>query len=137
MFAPSPARQSYVPQVTTAMVVDDDKFMLATIKLRLAKKGIEVVTFETITEARVYIATAKIDFAILDLGLPDGDGMELLSDIRNSDINRDIPIIIATARQDDKTLIDALKKGGAMLVSQKPIDWACLDFVLDSTVLEN
>lgn len=119
-----------------AVVVEDDAFVLATIEMRLAKRDVETVGFGAISPARDYLQRQKVDFAIIDLGLPDGDGLELLKFIRQTPLNKEIPIIIATANRSDTLLKDVLGPDRAIFVSQKPIDWACLQYVLDGTVLQ-
>lgn len=120
-----------------AVVVEDDAFVMATLQLKLARKGIEVVPFGALTPAREFLAKEKVDFAVIDLGLPDGEGLDLLKFIRQTSVNKDTPVIIATANRSDAVLEEALGRDGAMFVSQKPIDWSCLEYVIDGTVLQN
>lgn len=120
----------------TAIVVDDDAFVLATIIARLKKMGVDAVPFQAVGPTIEYIKSHKADFAIIDLGLPDGDGSEIITAARNSKANADMPIIIVTANKNDRTFMQSLENGRAMFVSQKPIDWSCLEYVLQGTVLE-
>lgn len=117
-----------------ALVVEDDKLVSATIAVRLKRRGIEPIQFDSIEKAREFLSRNRVAFAILDLGLPDGDGRELLDDIRRSTINYDIPIIVVTGSKDEWLPQEMLGRARAMFLSQKPIDWRCLDFVIDGTV---
>lgn len=118
-----------------AVIVEDDQFVAATIAAMLAKKDIDVISFPALTPARDFLEREKVNLAIVDLGLPDGEGLDLVKYIRSSELNSATPIIIATANKSDSVLFDALGPGGAMFVSQKPINWQCLEFVLDGTVM--
>ncbi len=72
----------------------------------------------------------------MDLGLPDGNGMDLIKEIRASEVNDKLPIIIATSNEDEQTAMQAYDQHGAMLVSRKPIAWSCLEYVLQNTVVK-
>lgn len=118
-----------------AIVVDDDAFVRATICARLAKMNIAAEEFGNVEESVDFVQNNPFDFAIVDLGLPDGTGHEIITAIRNSERNSDAPVIIVTADQSDRTYMEGLGHDRAMFVSQKPIDWDCLNCVLEGTIL--
>ena len=120
----------------TAVVVDDDNFVLEVMTSRLNRMNIGVVPFGTVKSAVEYIYSNRVAFAIIDLGLPDGDGSEIIDAARASVLNHDIPIIVVTANCSDTVITKFLHRKKAIFVSQKPIDWACLEFVLQGTVVE-
>jgi DNA-binding response OmpR family regulator len=124
------------PRTIKAVIVEDDEFVLATIQGRLAKRKIESVPFTHVAAAREFFEKEKADLAIIDLSLPDGKGIDLIKFIRTTRLNSDIPVIIATANRSDGLLKEALSRDLAMFVSQKPIDWACLDYVIEGTVMK-
>lgn len=124
------------PRTIKAVIVEDDEFVLATIQGRLAKRKIESVPFTHVAAAREYFEKEKADLAIIDLSLPDGKGIDLIKFIRTTRLNSGIPVIIATANRSDGLLKEALSRDLAMFVSQKPIDWACLDYVIEGTVMK-
>lgn len=140
MLKPSALRKSEIHRKPVshkmkAVIVEDDQFVAATIAAMLAKKDIDVMSFPALTPARDFLEREKVHLAIVDLGLPDGEGLDLVKYIRSSELNSATPIIIATANKSDSVLFEALGPGGAMFVSQKPINWQCLEFVLDGTVM--
>jgi DNA-binding response OmpR family regulator len=119
-----------------AVIVEDDEFVIATMRARLARRNIESVAFTHIAAARDFFENERADLAIIDLGLPDGRGLDLIRFIRTTRLNKNIPVIIATANRGDNLLTEALSRDVAMFVSQKPIDWACLEYVIEGTVLK-
>jgi len=80
------------------LVVDDEKLIVKGIKSVLEQQGYKVYAAYTGNEALSILATENIDFIILDLMLPDMDGMMLCRKIRE---NRDTPILMLTAKDGD------------------------------------
>lgn len=118
-----------------AVVVEDDQFVLASLMARLNKLNVDAVGFFEVQSAIEYLRKNAPDFAIVDIGLPDGDGREIIKEIRASSINPDMPVIVATADDNATVASEAYEGLGVMLVSHKPIEWSCLEYVLESTVL--
>lgn len=118
-----------------AVIIEDDTFMAATLVARLNKLGVSTVCLGSVQEGTAYLNENPADFAIVDLGLPDGSGLDVVEAIRQCPSNGDIPIIVATANQDEQIAMDAYFKQGVMMVSHKPIAWSCLEYVLESTIL--
>ncbi len=86
------------------LVIDDDTDILKVISANLKLEGYDVITAETGLEAYDLISGAGPDIVILDLNLPDIDGIQLCNKIRKENI--DIPVIMLTARDtiSDKVL---------------------------------
>jgi DNA-binding response OmpR family regulator len=86
------------------LVIDDDTDILKVISANLKLEGYDVITAETGLEAYDLISGANPDIIILDLNLPDIDGIQLCNKIRKE--NMDIPVIMLTARDavSDKVL---------------------------------
>ncbi len=78
------------------LVVEDEARIAEILKTALQRSGFVVDTVRLCSEAREALSLAAYDAAILDLGLPDGDGLALLSELRRTH-NR-VPILILTAR---------------------------------------
>jgi two-component system KDP operon response regulator KdpE len=91
------------------LIVEDDKPLRSTLAATFEAKGYAVVEAGSVTSARQKLAEAPVDLAVLDLGLPDQDGMTLLSDLRgNADLT---PIVVLTARDDEASKVRALDLG--------------------------
>jgi len=90
------------------LVVDDEPQIQRFLNVALTAAGYEVVTAETGAEALRHAATAAPDLIVLDLGLPDREGKDVLRDIRQ--FSR-IPVIILSARDRESEKIEALDLG--------------------------
>lgn len=90
------------------LVVDDQPQIRRFLKLGLAAAGFEVIPCETGEEAIKCVAKLAPDVVVLDLGLPDLDGKEVLREIRRFST---VPIIILSARGREAEKIEALDHG--------------------------
>jgi len=89
----------------------------------LMSSGHDVAAAATGLEALSTAVERKPDVVILDLGLPDIDGLDLLKMLRAVS---DVPVIVATARDDDDVVVDTLKAGADDYIV-KPFSTAQLD----------
>lgn len=90
------------------LVVEDDKPIRNLITTTLKMNDYRFITAGRGNEAIMLSASHKPDIIILDLGLPDIDGVEVIERIRTWS---DVPIIIVSARSEDRDKITALDKG--------------------------
>jgi two-component system response regulator RegX3 len=88
------------------LVVEDDPAVAEPLLAGLQRNGIEVD--HVVYASQVIAAAQGVDVVLLDLGLPDGDGLEVLRELRRT---LDIPVIIATARGDETDRIVGLELG--------------------------
>lgn len=87
------------------LLVEDDERILAFLEPLLKKEGYDLLHAGTIEQADIYLRTYPIDLILLDLGLPDKDGLEFLADFRSES---DTPLIVISARSDEETKVRAL-----------------------------
>jgi two-component system, OmpR family, KDP operon response regulator KdpE len=90
------------------LVVDDDPTLLHTLRLNLQAREYDVDTAETGTEALAVAAQRPPDVAIVDLGLPDIDGLEVIALLRRTST---LPILVLSARGEQNDKIAALDAG--------------------------
>ena len=90
------------------VVVEDDPLISKLLERVLHDEGFSVVVAETLKKGLIVCATHKPDLIILDLGLPDGDGMELLDAYRK---HNSVPVIVVSARDNEKSKVEALDAG--------------------------
>jgi two-component system KDP operon response regulator KdpE len=109
-----------VPKV---LVVDDDPSLLKAMRIGLTARGDEVITAHTGTEAINQVALARVDLVILDLGLPDVDGIEVCRRIREFSA---VPIVVLSAYGDERRKVEALDSGADDFVT-KPFGMAELE----------
>jgi len=105
------------------LVVDDDPSLLKALRIGLTARGDEVLTAHSGTEAVNQVALAGPDLVILDLGLPDVDGLEVCRRIRAFS---DVPIVVLSAYGDERRQVEALDSGADDFVT-KPFGMAELE----------
>ena len=109
------------------LVVDDDRDTNALVKRMLTKSGFKVMSAFSGKEAIAHVRSRKVDSVLLDLGLPDINGMEVLAEINK--IGAGTPVIIITGNADIRKAVDAIKQGAFDFLA-KPIEYAALEVVL-------
>jgi len=93
---------------TRVLVVDDEPQILRALKINLSVRGYEVVTAATGGGALRAAAEQRPDVVILDLGLPDISGIEVLAGLRGW---LTAPVIVLSARTDSADKVEALDAG--------------------------
>ncbi|MCK9337886.1 MAG: response regulator [Arcobacteraceae bacterium] len=92
----------------TILIVEDDISVRKLLEITFDQYGYNYISTDNITNAIINFKTHNIGLIILDLGLPDGDGKELIPIIR--EVSK-VPIIIVSARYDENNIITALDSG--------------------------
>jgi two-component system KDP operon response regulator KdpE len=93
---------------TSVLVVDDEAAILRFLKPALEANDYEMDSAGTMAEAVKRIAGRPPDIVLLDLGLPDGDGKEVIRRVREWS---DVPIIVLSAREREAEKIESLDLG--------------------------
>jgi len=105
-------------QVEKILIVDDDRFIRMALGEALRSWNYEAVEAETIADARAVFAAEEPRVILLDIDLPDGSGLDLLTEIKAE--NQDTIIVMITGSVDVPNTIAALR-GGAYDFIGKPI----------------
>lgn len=92
----------------TILVVEDDAQIQNFITYTLKQEGFSCLTAKTAQNTLTQLVTEKIDLVLLDLGLPDFDGMEVIKKVREWS---EVPIIVVSARDQDSEKALALDNG--------------------------
>nr|WP_244987320.1 two-component system response regulator KdpE [Winslowiella toletana] len=90
------------------MIVEDEKEIRRFLRIALEGESLRVFDSETLQRGLIEAATRKPDLVILDLGLPDGDGIDFIREVRQWSA---MPIVVLSARSDEQDKIDALDAG--------------------------
>jgi len=90
------------------LIVEDEKQIRRFVRVAVEEEGCQVTEAETMAEGLIEAGTRQPDLLILDLGLPDGNGIDLIHDLRGWS---DVPILILSARSQENDKIDALDAG--------------------------
>ena len=80
------------------LIVEDDGATREFLRDFLGKHGLSVRAVTTVPEARRLLSLSPPDLIVLDLILPGESGMQMLSELRNDDRDRDIPVLILTSK---------------------------------------
>ncbi len=109
------------------LIVDDEKLLLHSLKTALSRGGYQTLTAASGEEALESFRGNNPDIILLDVKLPDMDGMQVLKKIKAVDGN--VPVIIMTAFSGIKGAVEAIKLGAHDYIA-KPFDIEELKFVL-------
>jgi two-component system KDP operon response regulator KdpE len=89
-------------------VVEDEPQIRRFVRGALESEGCQVFEAETFKKGLVEAGTRKPDLVVLDLGLPDGDGVDFIRDLRGWS---GVPVVVLSARSDEQDKIEALDAG--------------------------
>lgn len=95
----------------TVAVVDDEEDILELVMLHLKKNHYSTVGFTDAASLKKYLQNEMPDLVILDLMLPDADGLDICREFRNDPVLVNLPVIILTARGDETDKISGLEIG--------------------------
>jgi two-component system KDP operon response regulator KdpE len=101
--------------VTTVLIIEDEKEIRRFLRTALEDESLRVFDAETLQRGLIEAATRKPDLVILDLGLPDGDGIDFIRDFRQWS---QTPVIVLSARSDEQAKIAALDAGADDFLSK-------------------
>ncbi|MFY0697625.1 MAG: response regulator transcription factor [Balneola sp.] len=104
----------------TILVVDDEKDLLDLIEYNLRKEGFDVLKAENGEEGIAMAKEHSPDLVLLDIMMPKMDGLQAVEEMRKDNELKKIPIILLTARSDEKTEVEGLNKGSDDYIT-KPI----------------
>ena len=92
----------------TALLVEDEPQIRRFVRAALEQEGWKIFEAETLKRGLIDAGTRQPDLIVLDLGLPDGDGVDFILDLRRWSA---VPVIVLSARVDEQEKIRALDAG--------------------------
>ncbi|HEX3500350.1 MAG TPA: response regulator [Stellaceae bacterium] len=92
----------------TVLVVDDEPPIRRLLRTSLSAQGYRIVEADNAAAALAEIRNHEPDVVILDLGLPDADGLSVIETVRRSSA---VPIIVLSSRSDERGKVEALDLG--------------------------
>jgi DNA-binding NtrC family response regulator len=101
------------------LIIDDEITIRRIIESNLVKSGFDVTTCDSATAMRQELASNEFQLIVLDILLPDGDGIEIIKEIHQDSPH--LPIIMITAQSSVEVAVEAMK-AGAYDFCTKPID---------------
>ena len=100
------------------LAVDDEKHIVRLVQVNLEKEGFEVTTASNGREALEKVAADKPDLVVLDVMMPEMDGFELLANVRRDPALMDLPVIMLTAKAQDRDVMEGYKTGADMYLTK-------------------
>ena len=110
------------------LIIEDDKMLNKGVAFALQKEGYNVISAYTKQDGKNAIDNNEIDFLLLDIGLPDGNGLDLCREIKN---NIDFPIVFFTANDTEEDMIKGFESGCDDYIS-KPFSVEVLKFKINA-----
>lgn len=98
-------------EAETVLIVDDDEDLRQLLGLNVKQMGFKVHPAENTLVAREWLGRHVPAFILLDIMMPDGNGLDLCRWIRGQERLAKVPILIASALKDDETVQDAFELG--------------------------
>ena len=92
----------------TILIIEDDRNILNFLSISLKNNDYQYITADRAVDGLALFNSGKPDLILLDLGLPDIDGIRVIEQIRKTS---DIPIIVVSAREMEREKVEALDKG--------------------------
>ena len=94
------------------LIIEDEQEIADTLEYAITSEGMNAQWVSSGNDAHQTLKTLKIDLCVLDVGLPDCSGFDLLKEIRQGDHNyRDVPVLMLTARNEEIDRIIGLEIG--------------------------
>jgi DNA-binding response OmpR family regulator len=100
----------------TILVVEDHRATRTFLADNLVADGYDILEADCAAEARRLLETGLPDVAVIDLGLPDGDGLELLTTVRDGDrvagpVDPDLPLLVLSGRGSEHERVRGFERG--------------------------
>ncbi len=105
------------------LIVEDDRGLNHGLLKALKTERRQVIACNTLQSAREQMLCQSPDLVLLDLNLPDGNGLELLREIRTK--NERLPVVLLTANDTDEDVVNGLEQGADDYIT-KPFSLAVL-----------
>ena len=116
---------------STILLVDDEPAIVFSYVKYLTRTGFLVQEAATLAKAKKAITTQRFDAILLDLNLPDGNGMDWISELREQ--QPDIAIVVITGIGDIPSAVEAMRRGADHFLT-KPVNMADLEVFLNKSL---
>lgn len=112
------------------LLIDDEPAVQFGFRAYLNKTGYDVQTAGSIAEARQKFTRGSYDIILLDLSLPDGNGLDLIAEVRQN--HPEVALVVITGREDVPVAVKAMQLGADNFLT-KPVDMKELDVYLSKS----
>jgi DNA-binding response OmpR family regulator len=104
------AIRAWEDDVAAILAIEDDWTVRMVLEHALKSAGHEVDVAPAISDARKLLADGRYDMVLLDLNLPDGNGLDLLRDIRK-DLGPTVPVLVLSGLRQEDSVVRGLELG--------------------------
>ena len=104
-----------MPDELNILIIEDDKYISNFMSVSLKNEGYKVMLAQSADEGLFLFSSNHPDLVLLDLGLPDKDGLEVIGEIRGFS---DAPVLVVSARGQEREKIEALDRGADDYISK-------------------
>lgn len=106
---------------TRILAVDDEENIRRLVKISLERVGYEVITASNGREALELVQTQAPDLILMDIMLPELDGLEVLHILKHDDTTSSIPVVLLTAKEQTADVFEGWKNGADLYLT-KPFE---------------
>src|SRR5258707_190687 len=100
------------------LAVDDEPNIVRLIQVNLERHGYQVETANNGAQALAKIRASRPDLLVSDVMMPEMDGFELLKNVRMDPVLADLPVIMLTAKAQDKDVMEGYMRGADMYLTK-------------------
>lgn len=118
------------------LVIDDDFTQTEILSHLLTKQGYRVSVATTCEEGFSKSQSEMLDLILLDIGMPDGDGLEMCSDFSDGAATADIPVIIVSGME-KPSIVRQARAAGCQYYVRKPYDPNALLLLVQNAIAES
>lgn len=112
------------------LIVEDDPMIRSGIAHQLRRAGYIPFAAATVAEACGRLRNTHVDLVLLDLGLPDGSGLDLLAELRSDEEMAQIPVVVLTGRDPAEVKAPSLRNGAQIFLRKPARESAILDAIV-------
>ncbi len=105
----------------TVLIVDDERNIRRSLRMILSREGFTLLEATSLADAREALGREEMDAVLLDVRLPDGNGLDLLSELRVTPATRELPVIVISGHASLEDAAQAVRSGATDFF-QKPLD---------------
>jgi two-component system alkaline phosphatase synthesis response regulator PhoP/two-component system response regulator VicR len=100
------------------LAVDDEKHIVRLVQITLEKEGYELITASNGREALEKVASEKPDLVVMDVMMPEMDGLEALAKMKSDPATESIPVIMLTAKAQDSDVFRGWQSGADLYLTK-------------------
>lgn len=115
------------------LIADDDPVFVEVATSKLSRAGFDVISVSNGAKAMQKLQTVSVDVAIVDIVMPQIDGLRLIALIRATPGIRGLPVLVITSETDPAVQAEGLQVGANDLMT-KPVDWKELPGRIDALI---